>query len=485
MRLSSLLLSSVAFPFALVCPVSAADGDDTPAERFDAALEGSAEALIAGDAAKAGERFRAAQALLPALKDPEAGVWTLYEKRGDLLAQKERFGAARAEFAKALGPDGRVTATARLCIGRILRAEGDVAGALTMFATIGAGDPPHLYRAAVSNRAALLRGRYEKSKDTADLESAYALYAGLAASDPGDPDLREALSDTFMMLPEAARDRVPVGPELELARALAYIEKGDPAEALRRLDVLLARYPKMREGYKARAGLAKNPESKSLDIRVSNQLASEYTLDAHEFPKDFVPKSLHDDVRKRPYSSTPYIARARAILEKAKTPAHTDLAAKDARRAVLLDPWDPDAFAVSAEVSAVRVRLTDSTAIDERNRLRAAASAAADRALALAPDEAGLLMWRAAFAMEHDRFGDGPKTAIRVYTRLLRTDGDALPALLGRARAEVAAARNPEAERDYRRVLVLVPGHAEATRELDDLLSGRSDMTPLDAKRLR
>jgi len=70
-----------------------------------------------------------------------------------------------------------------------------------------------------------------------------------------------------------------------------------------------------------------------------------------------------------------------------------------------------------------------------REKAVAEATAAADRAVALAPDDVMLLVWRGAFEEANGESGSrGQSGALRYYTRALRADPGSRPALLARAR---------------------------------------------------
>jgi tetratricopeptide (TPR) repeat protein len=134
---------------------------------------------------------------------------------------------------------------------------------------------------------------------------------------------------------------------------------------------------------------------------------------------------------------------------------------------VSLDPFDPQAWVVLAEAQIAGNNHIKISELELRKQNQTEALASADQAVALAPEDTGLLQWRGDFAAEHgaeilQRFA----RAMRFYTQALRLDPTSTTLLLRRARAAERADREAEAIADYRAILRLEPGATIAAYEL-------------------
>lgn len=451
-------------------------------EQLLESLEESAQALIAGDAQHAADTFRISELILPDIGKPDFGRWTLHVIRGERLAVKKRFDLARADFNRARGPDGTLTAEAHVSLGRVFRDEENYDAALAEFGTVTpeARDDFPIARYWIAQVHVM---RFKKTKETADLKTALAIFEELRSANPDDEDVIAGRKAALALLPADEKSMLPLDPAEELARAVALEKDGKRAEALRELDLLLLRFPKLTEAYQARARLTADRERRAMDEAIVQQLqASRPVVSTPAMTDDPALSPLHAAVHRRPYSSTPYIARARAYLSKPNRP-RIDAAVADARKATLLDPYDPQAHAALAESLVARAKDLGVMDMTGRAQLRAEAFVAADRAVWLAPDDFELLMWRGDLVAAHgENIGQRAAAAIRFYTRALRVEPTSIEARLYRARAELEAGRKGDAAADYQAILAVDRNHVVAKAELARLVSGESDQLELDAK---
>lgn len=450
-------------------------------EQLLASLEESAQALSAGDAQHAADTFRISELILPDIGKPDFGRWTLHVIRGERLAVKKRFDLARADFNRARGPDGALTAEAHVSLGRVFRDEENYDAALKEFGTVTpeAREDFPIARYWIAQVHVM---RFKKTQQTADLKTALAIFEELRSANPDDEDVIAGRKAALALLPASERSLAPLDPKEELDRALALEKDGKRSEALRELDLLLLRFPKLVGAYQARARLSPDRERRALDEAIAQQLQATRPIVATAVPNDPDLAPLHAAVHRRPYSSTPYIARARAYLDR-RTRPRIDAAVADARRATLLDPYDPQAHAALAESLVARARDIDLMDMAGRAPVFAEAFVAADRAVWLAPDDFELLMWRGDLVAAHGSdILQREAAAIRFYTRALRVEPTSVEARIVRARTELAAGRKGDAAADYQAILAMDKNHAIAKAELAKLLSGESDELELDAK---
>jgi tetratricopeptide (TPR) repeat protein len=425
----------------------------------------SIKALEANDAAAAKDLLQVAELLAPSVYSMGVfGPGSIRVMRGDSLAEKGHFDLARADYESAKGLDGEMTDEARVALGRMLVNTGDFAAALPVLAAVSAESKDH-FAFAQYWTAKALAARHEKTRALADLVQAYQLYTDLADNDPRDEDYpRERDALRAQATPEE-RTHLRPSSRTALAAAELLIDKGQNERARERLDAMLLRNPRNAQAYALRARIGDGSiEANERDRAIAAALSD---------PPNS-PEAANDDplaradlaVQLRPYASDPYIQRARLRLEQEKRES-TRLALQDAREAVSLDPFDPQAWVVLAEAQIAGNNHIKISELELRKQNQTEALASADQAVALAPEDTGLLQWRGDFAAEHgaeilQRFA----RAMRFYTQALRLDPTSTTLLLRRARAAERADREAEAIADYRAILRLEPGATIAAYEL-------------------
>lgn len=442
---------------------------------LDGLINESATALAKQQVREAAELLRMAELLLPDLRGKDYDRTTLRVIRGDTLVEAEQFALAQADYEQARGADGAPTAEARVALGRLFVRWGKPDEALPQLATLSSDDGAHFIFARYWTAKALA-ARHAKARSFPDAARAYQLFAELAEADPNDEDYareRDAVRDS---LTDKERAQLRPTATMELVEAESLRQAGKLAESRRKLDRLLLRHPRFAEGYAARARVASDPAAATRDRGAATLLEN-----PGEVPEEKSSASALElaerAVKNRPYASDSYLQRARALLAE-KKPELVDRAMTDARAAISWDAYDPQARVVLAEALVAQAKKLNFAAFAERDRFLTEASVVADRAVALAPEDVPLLLWRGDFAA-----ASGPvitrraSQAMRFYTQALRLDPQSTELLLRRARAATESQREVEAIVDYQDVLRLSPDLHVARFELGlcQLVTSRFD----------
>lgn len=409
----------------------------------------------------AADLLRVAELMLPDVTPEGFGPWTLRVIRGDNLAADGHLELARTDYEEAKGPDGKMTAEAHVSLGRMWVKSGDFEAALATLAAVPADAGQDAifapYWTAKAHAA-----RYAKSHGFDDAEKAYQIFSSLADADPEDADYPRERDALRQIVSPAERVRLRPSATSVFAEIKALRERGELTDARQRLNLLLLRHPRLAEGYALRAEIATSPAAAALDRKIAQALRDPPTRPSAK--DDFA--AANAAIAQRPYASDPYVQRARVLLAR-NDAASTERALQDATTAVGLDAYDPQALAALAEAQVARNRHVNVADFAQRDRNRGEALATADRAVALAPEDVGLLQWRGDFAGNHgEPITQRPAQAMRFYTQALRLDPASSALLLRRARAAGEAERKAEAVADYLEILRLNQADVAARYEL-------------------
>ncbi|MGC4074683.1 MAG: tetratricopeptide repeat protein [Nibricoccus sp.] len=460
--------------------ISPADGQ----QQVTALLRDSATALTKNDATTAAKKLQLAT-LVAQNNTPDSAVDPqIYIERGDLLLTSGKTDLAKDDFRHARY-SGDLVPPALLRLARLEFADKKFSDALELIAAIDPGMDPH---AAAEGLVLSVRARIalaEESSDAGELTPAVESLKTARQLAPDLPDIATVETELISArrkLRTASPSKLS-GENLPAALAKAHdLAKNADFDAARALyDRLLQLHPANPAIYEARLATAaefgmNDPRSAVLKSIATELRAPVPAIPATGTPDDLALARANLAVHERPYLSCPYIARARLHAARAGDaytagkPAHaSELAAalSDAHLAVQLDAYDPQAHAALAEALIVQKRATDSLNLSARDTVLTQAFASADRALALAPDDTGLLLWRGDLESAH-----GPEIlqrdsrALRFYARATRSDPRSTRALYAHASASFKSGNNAAAIADYRKVLTLEPGNLYTRYEL-------------------
>ncbi|ATC63469.1 hypothetical protein CMV30_05595 [Nibricoccus aquaticus] len=449
-----------------------------------ALLRESATALAKNDPATAAKKLQLAT-LTAQNNTPASTVEPqLYLERGDLLLSSGLTDLAKDDYRNARY-SGDLVPPALLRLARLEFADKKFSDALELIAAIDPGVSPHN---AAEGLVLGTRARIALAEESSDAGELTPAVDFLKTARQLAPELADIATAEKELIAARRKLRTASPSKLQgenlptaLAKAHDLAKNADFAAARALYDRILQLNPANPAVYEARLATAAEFGINDPRAAAFKTIAAELRAPAPVIPTTGTPDDLalaraNLAVHERPYLSRPYIARARLHAARAgaaytagKPAVTSELAAalSDARLAVQLDAYDPQAHAALAEALIVQRRTTDSINFSARDAVLTQAFASANRALALAPDDTGLLLWRGDLERDH-----GPEIlqrdsrALRLYARATRSDPRSTRALYAHATAAFKSGNHTAALADYRQVLHLEPDNLYARYEL-------------------
>jgi tetratricopeptide (TPR) repeat protein len=394
-------------------------------EEIDTLLSESVAALIAGQSQHATDSFLLANLYGRNLGDVNVGRAYFFARRGDLFAAAKQIDLARDDYRHAMDYNDELSPDAHIGLARLLAIEKKFPEAIAEIDLIKTDDEEERARATTARQ------------------------------------------EVLALIPLADRTQFLETLEAMLGRARALGDKGNRKEALDLYDFILLRNPRLIDAYEGRARFPRKSSDAARDRAVVKELRAPEPVLPAATAAGFVLAQANVAVHRRPFSSRPYIERSRLLSKSGKSPESRQSAIADARFAIELEPFDPQTHVALCEALLAARGDINAFEIVEREQQAVQALQAADRALALAPNDFELLVWRGRMESEHGvRLGQNQRDAARFFTRALAQDPTSISTLLLRATTAEENENNEEAAADYRAVLALDPNDIPANYRL-------------------